>query len=122
MYVFEKNRDYPIEQKTHRYKINYYIGNDFKEKYKDKNELRKFENEIENKYLTYLKINCQEKKQLKEEIQIKLMYYNKGSYYYQLLLNELKKLDFSVCDKLKKHLKKIQKCDDEEDEYEEDEE
>ena len=122
LYIFEKNKDYPYEQKTHRYKINYYIGNDFKEKYKDKIEIRKMENEIENKYLTYLKINCQEKKQIKEEIQIKMMYYTKGSYYYKLLLNELNKLDFSVCDKLKKHLLKIQRGDDEEDEYEEDEE
>ena len=121
LYVFDKNKDYPYEQKTHRYKINYYYGNDFKEKYKDKNEIRKLDIEIENKYLTYLKINCQEKQQLREEIRIKLMYYSKGSYYYKLLVNELNKLDFSVCDKLKKHLKKIQKGDDdEEDEYEED--
>ena len=49
------------------------------------------------------------------------MYYNKGSYYYNLLLNELNKLDFSVCDKLRKYLNKIQNNDDE-DEYEDDEE
>jgi hypothetical protein len=35
------------------------------------------------------------------------MYYRKGSYYHQLLLNELKKLDMGVCEKLKKHLSKM---------------
>jgi DnaJ family protein B protein 12 len=124
LYVFERHKDYPFEKKTHRYKINYYIGNDFKEKYKDKNknELRIIEKEIENKYASYLRINCQEKRQLREEIQIKLMYYRKGSYYYNILLNELNKLDFNVCEKLWKYLNKMEKKDDEEDEYEDDEE
>ena len=63
----------------------------------------------------YLKIECQEKTQLKEEIQYKMIYYDKGSYYYNLLNKELKKIDFSICDKLKKHLKKINSNDDEED-------
>ena len=121
LYVFERSNDYPYEKKTHKYKINYYVGNDFKEKYKDNNETRKIESEIENKYTSYLRINCQEKMQLKEDIQIKLMYYRKGSYYYNILINELNKLDFKVCDKLQKHLKKIQKYEDEEDdEYEDD--
>ena len=120
LYVFAKNKDYPYEKKTHRYKVSYYIGNDFKEKYKDHNMIRKVEKEIEDNYLTYLKINCQEKQQIKEEINIKLLYYREGSYYHQLLINELKKLDFSICEKLKKHLKKIRKEEDED--YEEDDE
>ena len=121
LYAFERNSDYPYEKKTHKYKISYYVGNDFREKYKDNNEIRKMESEIENKYTSYLRVNCQEKLQMKEEIQIKLMYYRKGSYYYNLFLNELNKLDFKVCDKLQKHLKRIQKNDDEEDdEYEDD--
>ena len=121
LYVFEKNSDYPYEKKTHKYKISYFVGNDFKEKYKDNNEIRKIESEIENKYTSYLRVNCQERLQMKEDIQIKLMYYRKGSYYYNLLINELNKLDFKVCDKLQKHLKKIQKDDDEEDDdYEDD--
>ena len=111
-----------MKKKTHRYKINYYVGNDFKEKYKDNNELRTIEKEIENKYTSYLRINCQEKRQIKEELQIKLMYYRKGSYYYNLLINELNKLDFSVCDKLRKYLNKIQNNDNEEDDYQDDEE
>jgi hypothetical protein len=36
LYVFERNKDYPYEKKTHRYKINYYVGKDFEDKYKDK--------------------------------------------------------------------------------------
>ena len=115
LYVFEKNKDYPYEMKTDSMKINYFVGNDFKKKYKDEIELRKIEKEIENKYTSYLRINCQEKIQLKEEIQIKLMYYKKGSYYYNILVNELNKLDFSVCDKLRKHLNKIESNDNEED-------
>ena len=126
LYFFERSSDYPYEKKTHKYKINYYVGNDFKEKYKDIEEIRKVENEIEKKYVSYLRINCQEKTQIKEEIQIKLMYYRKGTYYYNILLNELKKLDFSVCEKLRKHLKRIQSTDDDDDndndnEYEDDE-
>ena len=119
LYVFVKNKDYPFEKKTHRFKVDYYVGKDFQEKYKNiinnNIEMRKIENEIENKYLTYLKIECQEKNQLKEEIQYKMIYYEKNSYYYNLLNKELKKIDFSICDKLKKHLKKINSNDDEED-------
>ena len=121
LYVFEKNSEYPYQKTTHRYKISYYVGNDFREKYKDNNEIRKLENDIENKYTSYLRISCQEKIQLKEDIQFKLMYYNKGSYYYNLLINELNKIDFKVCEKLQKHLKKIEKHEEEEDEFEDDE-
>ena len=120
IFSFERHKDYPFERKTYRYKVNYYIGDDFKAKYKDNNELRKMEKDIENRYLTYLKINCQEKNQIKEEIQIKLMYYRKGSYYYQLLLRELEKLDFSVCQKLKEYVDKINNHENDE-EVEEDE-
>ena len=119
LYVFVKNKDYPYVKKTQRFKVEYYVGKDFQEKYKniiDNNiEMRKIETEIENKYLTYLKIECQEKTQLKEEIQYKMIYYEKGSYYYNLLNRELKKIDFSICDKLRKHLKKINSNGDEED-------
>ena len=117
LYVFERSQDYPFEKKTFRHKINYYVGTDFKDKYKDSNELRKLEKEIENKYETYLRINCQEKRQIKEEIQIKLMYYRKGSYYHNILSNELNRLDFSVCEKLRKYVNKLNQNEDEEDEY-----
>ena len=120
LFIFEKNnKDYPYERKTQRFKINYYVGKDFEEKYKNiKNnniEKIKIENEIENKYLNYLRIECQEKNQLREDIQYKMIYYGKGTYYYKLLAKELNKIDFSVCDKLKKHLKKINSNEDEED-------
>ena len=115
LFVFEKNVDYPYEKKTHRHKVSYYVGKDFLEKYKEKNEILKMEKDIENKYTSYLRINCQEKIQLKEDIQIKLMYYRKGSYYYNVLINELNKLDFKVCDKLNKYLRKIESHEDEED-------
>ena len=118
----QRNKDYPYEKKTHRYKINYYVGKDFEDKYKDKEdslEMRKVENEIENKYLTYLKIECQERTQLREEIKYKMIYYGKGTYYYSLLNRELQKIDLSVCDKLKKHINKINanEDDDEEDDF-----
>ena len=73
--------------------------------------MRKLENEIENKYLTYLKIECQERTQLQEEIRYKMIYYGKGTYYYKLLSRELEKIDFSVCDKLQKYIMKINKKD-----------
>ena len=120
LFIFEKNnKDYPYERKTQRFKINYYVGKNFDEKYKnikDNNiEMRKVENEIENKYVNYLRIECQERNQQKEEIQYKMIYYGRGTYYYKLLSKELSKIDFSVCDKLKKHLKKINSNEDEED-------
>ena len=124
LYVFEKNKDYPFARRTQRFKVDYFIGKDFEEKYKnikDNNiEMRKVETEIENKYLTFLKIECQEKTQMKEEIQYKMIYYGKGTYYYKLLSRELEKIDFSVCDKLKKHLKKINSNNDEDDDYDTD--
>ena len=124
IYSFERSNDYPIQKTTKLYKINYYVGKDFQTKYKDDdNEIRKFETEIEKKYLTYLKIECQERKQLKNEIQYKMVYYGKGSYYYQLLKRELEKIDFSVCDKLQKYNMKINKKeegDDDDDEYDTD--
>ena len=120
LYVFVKNKDYPFEKKTQRFKVHYYVGKDFLDKYKNINkdslEVRKLENEIENKYLTYLKIECQEKKQLKEEIQYKMIYFGKGTYNYRLLSRELERIDFSICDKLKKYVKKINE-DEEDDDY-----
>ena len=49
-----------------------------------------------------------------------MIYYGKGTYYYKLLSRELEKIDFSVCDKLKKHLKKINSNNDEDDDYDTD--
>jgi hypothetical protein len=46
------------------------------------------------------------------------MYYRKGTYYYQLLLNELKKIDLSVCDQLKNHLNKMRGEEDDDDDDE----
>ena len=121
LYVFERTKEYPYEKKTQRYKIYYYVGQAFHDKYrfnKDSIEMRKLETEIENKYLTYLKIECQERNQLKQEIQYKMIYYGKGTYYYKLLSRELAKIDFSVCDTLKEYLKKInEKENEDEDDY-----
>ena len=122
LYVFERTKEYPYEKKTQRYKIYYYVGQAFHDKYrfnKDSIEMRKLETEIENKYLTYLKIECQERNQLKQEIQYKMIYYGKGTYYYKLLSRELEKIDFSVCDTLKEYLKKInaKENEDEDDDY-----
>jgi len=118
LYVFEKNNDYPYAKKTFRYKVNYYVGDDFKQKYTDNNKIRNVEKEIENNYLTYLKINCQDRQQTKEEIKYKLMYYRKGTYYHQLLLNELKKIDLTVCEQLKQHLNKMRGDEDDDDDEE----
>ena len=52
---------------------------------------------------------------IKEEIRYKMIYYGKGTYYYKLLSRELEKIDFSVCDKLKKYIQKINSNDDDED-------
>ena len=119
LYSFEKNKDYPFVKKTNRYKIEYYVGKDFEDKYKNMYntiEMRKVENEIENKYLNYLKIECQDKKQLKEEIKYKMYYYGKNTYYYKLLSNELEKVDLSSCEKLKKYLIKINSREDDDNE------
>ena len=122
LYVFERTKEYPYEKKTQRYKIYYYVGQAFHDKYrfnKDSIEMRKLETEIENKYLTYLKIECEERNQLKQEIQYKMIYYGKGTYYYKLLSRELAKIDFSVCDTLKEYVKKInaKENEDEDDDY-----
>ena len=119
LYSFEKNKDYPFVKKTNRYKIDYYVGKDFEDKYKNMYntiEMRKVENEIENKYLNYLKIECQDKKQLKEEIKYKMYYYGKNTYYYNLLSKELEKVDLSSCEKLKKYLIKINSREDDDNE------
>ena len=119
LYSFEKNKDYPFVKKTNRYKIDYYVGKDFEDKYKNMYntiEMRKVENEIENKYLNYLKIECQDKKQLKEEIKYKMYYYGKNTYYYKLLSKELEKVDLSSCEKLKKYLIKINSREDDDNE------
>ena len=119
LYSFEKNKDYPFVKKTNRYKIEYYVGKDFEDKYKNMHntiEMRKVENEIENKYLNYLKIECQDKKQLKEEIKYKMYYYGKNTYYYKLLSKELEKVDLSSCEKLKKYLIKINSREDDDNE------
>ena len=121
LFVFEKNSDYPYAKKTHRYKVEYYVGDDFKQKYNDNSKVRNIEKDIEKNYVTYLKINCEERQQTKEEIKYKLMYYRKGSYYHQLLLNELKKIDLGVCEKLKKHLSKMRGEEDDDDDEDTDE-
>ena len=41
IYVFDKNMEYPIERKTHNYKVKYYVGKTFKEKYPNNTEIKK---------------------------------------------------------------------------------
>ena len=59
-----------------------------------------------------MKIECQERQQLREEINYKMIYYGKGTYYYRILSRELEKIDFSVCEKLKKYINKINSDED----------
>ena len=116
IYVFDKNLEYPIERKTHNYKVKYYVGKTFKEKYPNNTEIKKVEKEIEKNYLGYLKNSCDEKTRYKSELQFKKIYYQEGGYYYNIIQNEINKIDLSVCEKHRKYLRKYNKEDDDDDE------
>jgi len=115
LYVFEKAKNYPYHSITSKLKVTYYFGQDFKDKYKDRKGFQNVEKEIEEQYLTHLKYKCEEKKQLKENIQIRLAYYGKGSYNHDLLVRELHKIDFSICEYMKKYQRKLNNEDEEQD-------
>ena len=108
LYSFVHSVSNPYEKTSKRFKVKYYIGNDFKEKYVSHKDIREIEKEIENKYLGFLNKTCQETKEEKEKMTKRLIYYKKGTLNYDSIITEISKVDLSICDKLDKYSKKYE--------------
>ncbi len=108
LYRFVQNASFPFEQTSERFKVKYYVGNEFKEKYSNDKDLKEIEKEIEKKYLGFLNKTCEEIKEEKEKISKRLIYYKEGTPNYDNILNEISKVDLSICDTLKNYEKKYE--------------
>jgi hypothetical protein len=108
LYDFVHSVSNPYEKTSKRFKVKYYVGNEFKEKYVSHREIREIEKEIENKYLGFLNKTCQETKEEKEKMTKRLIYYKKGTLIYDSIITEISKVDLSICDKFDKYSKKYE--------------
>ena len=106
LYGFNRSVTVPFEKTSKRFKIKYYVGNDFKEKYVSHKDVRKIEKEIEANYLEYLNKTCKETNETKQKFQKRLIYYKKGSLNYNTILEDISKVDLSICDELIKYSKR----------------
>jgi len=129
LYEFIVSESNPFEKTTRRLKVKYYIGNEFKEKFVSNKDIRNIEKEIEYKYLEYLNKTCEETKETKEKYIKRLIYYKKGTLNYNSIMNDISKIDMTVCDDYEKYNKryetmkqkiaKLENINDENDENEE---
>ena len=106
LYGFTRTVSNPFEKTSKRFKVKYYIGNEFKEKYISQKEIRNAEKEIEEKYLGYLNKTCEEAKENKEKLKKRLIYYNKGTANYNMIIEDISKLDLTICNKYDIYIKK----------------
>ena len=106
LYGFIRTVSNPYEKTSKRFKVKYYIGNDFKEKYISHKDLRQAEIEIEEKYLLYLNKTCEETKEAYDKLKKRLIYYKKGTVNYNMIMEDINKFDISVCNKSEIYSKK----------------
>ena len=99
LYGFTRSVSNPFEKTSRRFKVKYYVGNEFKEKYIRQKDIRIIEKEIEEKYLTYLNKTCEETKEEKEKLKKRLIYYKKGTINYNMIIEDISKIDLTVCNK-----------------------
>ena len=99
LYGFTRSVSNPFEKTSKRFKVKYYIGNEFKEKYIRQKDIRNIEKEIEEKYLTYLNKTCEETKEAKKNLKKRLIYYKKGTINYNMIIEDLSKIDLTICNK-----------------------
>ena len=87
---------------------------------------------IEYKYLEYLNKTCEETKETKEKFTKRLIYYKRGTINYNIIMEDIAKVDMSVCDNydkynqryesMKQKLSKLENINDENEEQENSEE
>jgi len=106
LYGFAPSVSNPFEKTSKRFKVKYYVGNEFKEKYISHKDIRGIEKEIEENYLGYLNKTCEETKEAKEKLTKRLIYYKKGTLNYDNIITDISKVDLSICDKYEKYNKK----------------
>ena len=99
LYGFTRSVSNPFEKTSRRFKVKYYVGNEFKEKYIRQKDIRIIEKEIEEKYLTYLNKTCEETKEAKEKLKKRMIYYKKGTINYNMIIEDISKIDLTVCNK-----------------------
>jgi DnaJ family protein B protein 12 len=60
VYQLQRSSKYNIERSTFRYKIPYWVRSDFNSKYaKDANTLKEIEEDVEDRWIQYMKRECQ---------------------------------------------------------------
>ncbi len=108
LYEFNLSVSNPYEKTTRRLKVKYYIGNEFKETFVSNKDIRNIEKEIEFKYLEYLNKTCEETKETKEKYTKRLIYYKRGTLNYNSIMNDIAKVDLTVCDNYEKYNKRYE--------------
>ena len=108
LYNFVVSESNPFEKITRRLKVKYYIGNEFKETFVSNKDIRNIEKEIEFKYLEYLNKTCEETKETKEKYTKRLIYYKRGTLNYNSIMNDIAKVDLTVCDNYEKYNKRYE--------------
>ena len=111
LFSFVKSDENPYEKITHKHKIKYYIGNEFKEKYPTKKEVKTIEKEIEQKYLEYLKVSCDAKNEEKDKLYKRLVYYRNTSTFYKEIFDDIDKVNLTICDQYKHYNKTLNKTE-----------
>ena len=106
LYSFNQSVSNPFEKTSKRLKVKYYVGADFKEKYISHEDIRNIEKEIEDNYLIYLNKTCEEIKEEKEKLTKKLIYYKRGTPNYNSIINDITKVNLTICEKYEKYNKK----------------
>ena len=106
LYGFTRSVSNPYEKTTKRFKVKYYVGNEFKEKYISHEDIRNIEKEIEEKYLGYLNKTCEETKEAKEKLQKRLIYYKRGTLNYNMIMEDISKFNLSICNVSERYSKR----------------
>jgi hypothetical protein len=106
LYGFTRTVSNPYEKTSKRFKVKYYVGNDFKEKYISHKDIRNVEKEIEDKYLEYMNKTCEETKENYEKLKKRLIYYKKGTLNYNMIMEDISKFDLSICNRSERYMKK----------------
>ena len=106
LYGFNQSVTNPYEKTTKRFKVKYFVGNEFKEKYISHEDIRNIEKEIEEKYLDYLNKTCEETKEAGNKLKKRLLYYKKGTLNYNMIIEEISKFNLTICNVSEKYHKR----------------
>ncbi|XP_078382889.1 dnaJ homolog subfamily B member 14-like [Oculina patagonica] len=94
-YSLSRSGSYYIQRATVRRKINYYVQEEFEEKYKDK--IQAIEKRVEDDYISRLQSQCFRERQYREEVRARARFWRD-----QNLMDRANNMQMKSCDSLEK--------------------